>query len=190
MPLGAARFGLTGVADVLDLNNVNLIYSYDIAGTETSVDFLSTDISPDTYENSFFIFNYVGTSIGQAYLDFSTDNCSSFTSNNYSYNSSRGTSASSTPTGDNSTTATYFEKLTYANTGDVAGIINISNMNALKTTRIQSISTAETGSNYSSIFYGGNITSSDSEQYNSFRFGLASGSFDSGNLSVYSYVES
>ena len=113
MPIGQAKFGLLGgVADVLDLDNVNLIYSYDIAGTETSVDFLSTDISPDTYENSFFVFNYVGTSIGQAYLDFSTDNCSSFTSNNYSYQSSRGTSASGTPTGDTSSTATYFEKST------------------------------------------------------------------------------
>lgn len=176
---------------LIDLGNVNLIFSYDISGSESYIDFLNTDIQATTYPRQFLVFNYVGTSIGTAYIDFSTNNCSSFTSNTYSYQYTRGTSASTSVAGGTSASATYMDNITYANTGEVAGICELSNMYATETTHVNVVSTINNyDSNYQSIIYGGEVNSSDSEQYNSFRFGLTSGTFSSGNLSVYSYVES
>ena len=50
------------------------------------------------------------SSVGQLYVDFSTNNCSSFTSNTYEYNSSRGTSNSTSTTGDQESGQTYMLK--------------------------------------------------------------------------------
>ena len=176
---------------LIDIGNINLIYEYNISGSETYIDFLSSDISPTTYKDYFLVVNYVGTSVGQLYIDFSTNNCSSFTSNTYEYNSSRGTSNSTTQTGDVESGQTYMQKLTYDTTGEVGAMIQIANLYATETTMVNCVSTANNGSDvYRNTIYGGEVNSSSSEQYNSFRVGLSSGSFSSGNISVYTYVAS
>ena len=120
---------------------------------ETYIDFLSSDISPTTYKDYFLVVNYVGSSVGQLYVDFSTNNCSSFTSNTYEYNSSRGTSNSTSTTGDQESGQTYITKMTYDTTGEVARFLEISNLYVTETTMVNCVSTANNAVMFIEIQY-------------------------------------
>lgn len=188
--------GIFEANDVLDLINsgqwysgfvsdeLNLIYKYTFTGSESTVDFKSTDIFPDTYDTIYIAGDLAGTSMTAMSWATSVDDLVTVPSHTYSCYKAFG-DATGGFTRSYTASDTSVTELTPAISGDLVFGYVVSGLTSHNFTRgINGYCIANNGTTALTRFAGGHCD--ETLDLNSFRFTISN--VDAGStIKVYSY---